>query len=71
MGSIDRDSLARMLVEKITSLPVERIAEIEDFVDFLREREQERGLSQAATAVSEPSFAQVWSNPDDDIYDSL
>ena len=26
------------LMEKIQSLPAERIAEIEDFVDFLRER---------------------------------
>ncbi len=29
---------ARTLLEKIRSLPTERIAEVEDFVDFLRER---------------------------------
>lgn len=29
---------ARTLLEKIQSLPAERIAEVEDFVDFLRER---------------------------------
>ncbi|MCU7817105.1 MAG: DUF2281 domain-containing protein [Candidatus Thiodiazotropha sp. (ex Rostrolucina anterorostrata)] len=28
----------RTLLEKIRSLPTERIAEVEDFVDFLRER---------------------------------
>lgn len=28
------------LLEKIQSLPAERIAEVEDFVDFLRERTQ-------------------------------
>jgi hypothetical protein len=29
---------AQALLEKIQSLPTERIAEVEDFVDFLRER---------------------------------
>ncbi|GAB6044352.1 DUF2281 domain-containing protein [Endothiovibrio diazotrophicus] len=29
---------AQTLMEKIQSLPTERIAEVEDFVDFLRER---------------------------------
>lgn len=29
---------AQALMEKIQSLPTERIAEVEDFVDFLRER---------------------------------
>lgn len=30
------------LVEKIQSLPAERIAEVEDFVDFLKQRAQTR-----------------------------
>ncbi len=30
----------RLLMEKIEALPAERIAEIEDFVDFIRVREQ-------------------------------
>ncbi len=30
------------LVEKIRSLPAERIAEVEDFVDFLKQRTQAR-----------------------------
>lgn len=59
------------LIDKINALPVERLAEVEDFVDFLRSRDQDRALSRAATAASEPSFAAVWSNPDDDIYDEL
>jgi len=29
---------AQSLLEKIQSLPLDRIAEVEDFVDFLRER---------------------------------
>lgn len=59
------------LMEKIETLPAERIAEVEDFVEFLRLREQERALTRAATAASEPAFAKVWSNPDDDAYDAL
>ena len=33
---------AKTLMEKIQSLPAERIAEVEDFVDFLRERTTRR-----------------------------
>lgn len=71
MGALDRESIVRALTDKLTSLPVERIAEVADFVDFLRDREAEQGLSRAAASASEAAFAKVWSNPDDDIYDSL
>jgi len=33
---------AQALIEKIQSLPTERIAEVEDFIDFLRERVKRR-----------------------------
>ena len=61
----------KSLMEKIETLPAERIAEIEDFVDFIRERERDRALSRAAAAASAPAFAGVWSNPEDDVYDAL
>ena len=61
----------KTLIEKIEALPAARIAEIEDFVDFIRLREQERALTRAAAAASTPAFAAVWSNPEDDIYDAL
>jgi hypothetical protein len=64
-------AVSKTLVEKIAALPAERIAEIEDFVDFLRLREQERALTAAATAASSPAFAAVWSTPEDDVYDAL
>lgn len=59
------------LLEKIQALPVERIAEIEDFVEFIAAREQERSLTRAAGAVSAPAFAAIWNNPEDDAYDAL
>jgi hypothetical protein len=61
----------KALVAKIAALPAERIAEIEDFVDFIRLREQERALTRAAAATSAPVFAAIWSNPEDDAYDAL
>jgi hypothetical protein len=62
---------SKTLIEKIEALPAERIAEIEDFVDFIRLREQERALTRAAVVASASAFAAIWSNPEDDIYDAL
>lgn len=62
---------AEMLLEKIQALPPERLAEVDDFVDFLRLREQQRSLTSMAARVSAPAFAKVWDNADDDAYDAL
>jgi hypothetical protein len=59
------------LIEKIAALPAERIAEVEDFVDFICRCEQERRLTRAASTASVPAFAAIWNNPDDDAYDAL
>lgn len=59
------------LLEKIRRLPPERVAEVEDFVDFLRQRDEERSLTDAAARLSEATFARVWENPDDADYDRL
>jgi len=59
------------LLAKIRRLPPERLAEVEDFVDFLRLRDEERGLTQEAGRLSEAAFARVWENPDDADYDRL
>jgi hypothetical protein len=59
------------LIEKIQALPVDRIAEIEDFVEFITAREQQRALTRAASATSAPAFATIWNNPEDDDYDAL
>jgi hypothetical protein len=62
---------SKFLIKKIEALSAERIAEIEDFVDLIRLREQERALTRAATAASAPTFAAIWSNPEDDVHDAL
>ena len=38
---------------------------MEDLVDFLRRRNIDRRLTQAATKLSEKAFQKVWDNPDD------
>ncbi len=58
------------LIEKIKSLPPERVNEVEDFIDFLAQRD-ERILTQAAMELSEESFKQVWDNEEDAAYDKL
>lgn len=59
------------LIEKLNTLPSERLAEVEDFVDFIRQRDQERGLVRASGAASAPAFAAVWENAEDDVYDAI
>ena len=59
------------LIEKIQSLPPERVAEVEDFVDFLKLRDTDRRLTVAAAKLSEEAFRRVWDNPDDADYDRL
>ena len=62
---------AQALLEKIQALPPERLSEVDDFVDFISAREQERALARAASAASAPAFAAIWNNSDDDAYDAL
>ncbi len=59
------------LIEKIRILPPEKLIEVEDFVDFLRQREEDRRLIRSAAKLSEPAFQKVWDNPDDADYDQL
>lgn len=60
------------LIEKIRSLPPEKAAEVEDFVDFLRDRSQpEERLRASLMKLSEKAFHKVWDNPDDAAYDNL
>lgn len=61
----------QVLIEKIRQLPPRRLAEVEDFIDFLRLREDEQRLTQAAAKTGEASFAAVWDNDEDAVYDRM
>jgi hypothetical protein len=60
-----------VLIQKLNALPIDRLAEVETFVDFVHQREQDRALVAAASAASAPAFAAVWDNPEDQVYDAL
>lgn len=59
------------LVQKLERLPPQKLIEVDDFIDFLQQREQENHLRQHFTEASHTSFAKVWDNDDDAIYDNL
>jgi len=61
----------KLLLEKIKQLSPQRVAEVNDFVDFLHSREDVQRHTRAATQASEASFAQVWDNDDDAVYDRM
>ncbi len=55
------NSNLNILSEKIQTLSTEQIAEVENFVEFLR----------SAAAMSTSRFEAIWNNPEDDGYDAL
>ena len=61
---------SEILIEKIKHLPPQRQAEVEDFVDFLAQKD-ERELTRSAVKMAEKSFEKVWDNDEDAIYDEL
>jgi hypothetical protein len=59
------------LIEKIRALPPERVHEVEDFVDFLQLRDEDRQLLRESARLSEKAFFDTWDNPGDADYDRL
>jgi len=64
-------ALESILIQKLQRLPTQRLAEVEDFVDFLQAREEDRRLVQAAAKAAEARFATVWDNDEDAAYDRM
>ena len=58
------------VVKKLETLSPDRVAEVEDFIDFLQSR-AERSLIESGASASEEVFAKVWENPEDAEYDRL
>lgn len=59
------------LLNKINRLPPEKVAVVEDFVEFLGYRNEIDPLVTAANKLSEKSFQKVWNNAEDAEYDKL
>jgi hypothetical protein len=66
-------TVEQRLLNKIRKLNAEKVIEVEDFIDFLYQRQNssDRNLALAATKLSEVSFSKVWDNPEDAEYDNL
>jgi hypothetical protein len=58
------------LIRKIRSPPPEKVAQVEDFVEFLAHRD-DRQLTQAAAKLAEKASRKVLDNPADAAYDRL
>lgn len=61
----------RLILEKIRTLPPDKVAEVADFVDFISQKDKERQLLKDAGKMAEEAFKAVWDNPEDDVYDRL
>lgn len=59
------------LMNKIRRLPPRRLAEVEDFVDFLHARDDEQRLVRASGKAAEASLSSVWDNDEDAAYDQI
>ncbi len=59
-----------ILIEKIKHLPSQRPAEVENFADFLAQKD-ETELVRSAMKMSEKSFEKVWDNEEDAVYDEI
>ncbi|MDD5320010.1 MAG: hypothetical protein PHD43_05235 [Methylococcales bacterium] len=59
------------LANKLKTLSQERISEVEDFIDFLRQRDENQQLIQLAMNASQSTLNTIWDNADDAEYDRL
>ncbi|WP_415878832.1 toxin-antitoxin system, antitoxin component, Xre family protein [Methylomonas sp. TEB] len=59
------------MVEKLEHLSPDRLAEVDDFIDFLQQRDQDNRLRRDFAHLSETAFAKLWNNDEDAIYDQL
>ena len=66
-------TVEKRLLDKIRKLSSEKAIEVEDFIDFLyqRQTDSDQNIAIAATKLSEASFSKVWDNPEDAEYDNL
>ena len=61
----------QQMLKKLEHLSSDRLGEVEDFIDFLQLRDQDKHLRHAFVRGSEAAFAKVWDNDSDAIYDTL
>jgi hypothetical protein len=62
----------KKVLAQLESLSPDCQAEVVDFIEFLYQRNNnDTYLIKTANKLSEPSFREVWDNPEDAVYDNL
>ena len=59
------------VTHKLQTLSQERITEVEDFIDFLKQRGKGLHLTKSTMKLTEPLLASLWNNTEDTEYDPL
>ncbi|MFW5443861.1 MAG: toxin-antitoxin system, antitoxin component, Xre family protein [Methylococcaceae bacterium] len=59
------------VAHKLQTLSQERITEVEDFIDFLKQRDESSQLTRNAMKLTEPLLSNLWNNTEDAEYDQL
>lgn len=62
------------IISILRQFPPERLVEVVDFIEFLKQRteiEDEKIITYVTAKLSERSFARLWDNDEDAIYDRL
>jgi hypothetical protein len=59
------------VAHKLQTLSQERITEVEDFIDFLKQRDESSQLTRNAMKLTEPLLSNLWNNIEDAEYDQL
>lgn len=70
MKNVSAEKRKQALLKKIRTLPAEKVVVVEDFVDFIRQRDDSQ-VTRAFSKLSEGALKKVWENPDDAVYDRL
>ena len=68
--SDDIQAVIAKIQDKLRTLPPERVLDVDDFIDFVADRDRESALMKAVSKASVPSFNLIWNNADDDAYDA-
>ena len=59
------------VVQKLRALTPNRIDEVEDFIDFLSQRDSDKQVTNAAMTASETRLNILWDNPYDAEYEKF
>lgn len=60
-----------LINQKLNHLPAKYFSEVENFIDFLQQKDTNQKLRKDFSAMSESSFKGVWDNDEDEIYNNL